>query len=573
VFDPVQPFVLVDDAASGRALLFSEVREVVTAHAPQEVRPALVRLGQGGDWAGWMGFEAGHALEPRLARLGKLPPAGEPLLWFARFGAVAEVDAAALLAGFGPVALGAVQPEIGEAEHAAALARVQALIAAGDIYQANLTFPARLAFSGHPLALHARLRAANAAPQGALVFDGARWLLSLSPELFFRLEAGVLTARPMKGTARRGATAAEDAGRAAALASDAKNRAENLMIVDLLRNDLSRVGDGVEVPALFEVETYPSILQMTSTVTARLKPRLGAADVLAALFPCGSVTGAPKIRAMEVIGEVEPGPRGVYTGSIGWVRGGGEAWFNVAIRTLVVEKGAQMARLGLGSGVVADSGAADEWQECLAKAGFLARRPAPDLIETMRVVDGACPDLDWHLTRMAASAAFLGHRFDGGAARERVLRAADGVARGRLRLLAGASGALAVQVSAMPAALPEPVQVRLVPLPVAADDWRLAHKTSDRGFYDAARRAAGTAEVVFVTAEGQVSEGSFTNVFVERDGRLLTPPLGGLLPGVLRARLIDEGRAVEAVLTAADLGQGFFLGNALRGLMPAVLVA
>jgi len=531
----------------------------------------LARLGTGGDWAGYLGFEAGHALEPRLAALGQPPPKGQPLLWFARFAEVAAVDAAGLVGGHGPARLGPVEPGLSEATYAAALARVQALIAAGDIYQANLTFPARVEVLGHPLALYAHLRAGSAAPYGALVYDGTRWLLSFSPELFFRIEGARLTARPMKGTAARGADAAEDEAQAAALQTDPKNRAENLMIVDLLRNDLSRIATKVQVPKLFEIETYPSILQMTSTITAEARAGVAAAEVLAALFPCGSVTGAPKIRAMEVIAEVEPQPRGVYTGSIGAIRAGGDAQFNVAIRTLVLPEDAATAQLGLGSGIVADSEAESEWQECLAKARFLTRRPPPDLIETMRIDNGALPDLELHLARMARSAGFLGLVLDVEAARVLARAAAAGVS-GRLRLLASPAGHLAVQVSPPPPVFEGPLKVRLVPLPVAAGDWRLRHKTSDRGFYDAARREAGSAEVVFYTPEGQLTEGSFTSLFAVRGERLLTPPTSlGLLPGVLRARLLAEGRAVEAALTSADLAEGFFVGNALRGLLPAVL--
>jgi len=343
------------------------------------------------------------------------------------------------------------------------------------------------------------------------------------------------------------------------------------MIVDLLRNDLSRIATNVQVPRLFEIETYPSILQMTSTITAEARAGVEAATVLAALFPCGSVTGAPKIRAMEVIAEVEPQARGVYTGSIGAIRKTGDAKFNVAIRTLVLPQGGATAQLGLGSGVVADSEAGSEWQECLAKAAFLTRRPPPDLIETMRIEQDALPDLDWHLARMARSAGFLGLAFDGEAAHALAKAAARG-ASGRLRLLASPAGHLSVQVSPLPLPFGAPVKVRLMPVPVSAEDWRLRHKTSDRSFYDEARRQAGSGEVLFYLPDGQLTEGSFTSLFVAREGQLLTPPASlGLLPGVLRARLLAEGRAVESALTAADLALGFFLGNALRGLMPAML--
>jgi para-aminobenzoate synthetase/4-amino-4-deoxychorismate lyase len=572
VFDPVRPFVLLDDVPAGRARLFTDLVEAVAAPTLADVRPLLARLCAPGPWAGWLAYEAGLTLEPKLAGL----PAGEgPFGWFGRFARGRQLGAAevAALLGEAPAQIGPVSPAVDVAWHAAAMARVQALIAAGDIYQANLTFPATVGVQGHPLALYARLRQAARAPYSALVFTGERWLLSFSPELFFRLDGRRLTARPMKGTAARGGALAEDAARAEALEADPKNRAENLMIVDLIRNDLSRVAEAgsVATPSLFDIETYPTVLQMTSTVTATAREGVAAADVLAALFPCGSVTGAPKIRSMEVIGEVETGPRGAYTGAIGAIGADGDAVFSVAIRTLATD-GRGRATLGLGSGIVADSEAGDEWRECLAKAAFLARRPPPDLIETMRVEEGAVSELERHLARMAASAAWLGARFDGAAARAMVAGAVAGMTDARLRLLLAPSGALAVQLSPLPAAPPSPVPVALVPLPVDPGDWRLRHKTTDRAFYDDPRRAAGAFECLFVRPDGRLTEGSFTNLFVPRDGMLLTPPAAlGLLPGVLRQRLIEDGHAVEAPLTAADLTDGFFIGNALRGLIPARL--
>ncbi|WP_426162887.1 aminodeoxychorismate synthase component I [Sandarakinorhabdus sp. DWP1-3-1] len=569
MFDPARPFVLLDDVAAGTARLFSGLVETVVAETPDAVLPGLERLRAPGPWAGFMGFEAGYALEPRLVP--RAPPAGEPLLWFGRFADDRPAAAETLLPG-GPATVGAVAPGVARGDHDAQLARILALIAAGDIYQANLTFGAAVAVGGHPLALYARLRAGSRAPYGALVFTGALWLLSFSPELFFRLDGQALTARPMKGTAARGHDAADDAARAAALQADPKNRAENLMITDLLRNDLSRVGSDVRVPALFAIETYPTVLQMTSTVTAVAHPGVVAADVLARLFPCGSVTGAPKIRAMEVIAEVEAGPRGAYTGSIGAISTGGDAVFSVAIRTLVMAPGADAARLGLGSGIVADSDAGDEWAECLAKSAFLQRRGPPDLIETMRCEAGLLPDLERHLARMAASAGFFGWNLDVEAARDRVLAAVSDGISGRIRLIACSTGATAVQVSPLPAPLAGEVAVALARLPVDPADWRLRHKTGDRAFYDDARRAAGTFEVALVRADGWVTEGSFTSIFVERDDVLVTPPLAlGLLPGVFRARLIAEGLAVEGMVTVADLAGGFYIGNALRGLMAARL--
>ncbi len=570
MFDAAQPFVLLDDVATGVARLFSGLVETVVADTPAAVAPALAQLRRPGPWAGIIGFEAGYALEPRLAGAARSPPVGEPLLWFGRFATAAVVDAGRL--GDGPATVGAPQPGQSRGDYGAALGRIQALIAAGDIYQANLTFAATVAVGGHPLHLYGRLRAGSRAPYGALLFTGSLWVLSFSPELFFRMDGRRLMARPMKGTAARGGDAVEDQRRAAALQADPKNRAENLMITDLLRNDLSRVGENVAVPQLFDVETYPTVLQMTSTITADARPGITAVDVLARLFPCGSVTGAPKIRAMEVIAGVENAPRGVYTGSIGAIAASGDAVFNVAIRTLVMAPGAQTARLGLGSGIVADSDAASEWAECLQKSAFLARRAMPDLIETMRLEGGIVGDLSLHLQRMAASARFFGGVFAVKTVESMVKTAVAGVENARVRVVLAPSGAVAVQVSPLPAVVLAPVRVAVAALPVAADDWRLRHKTSDRGFYDAARTASGAFEVLFTDPEGRLTEGSFTNLFVERDGHFLTPPLAlGLLPGILRQRLIEAGRAVEAALTVADLANGFHIGNALRGLMAAKL--
>ena len=566
-FDAAQAFVLLDDVAAGSARLFTGAVETLVATMPTEVVPALERLREPGPWAGFIGFEAGFALEPALTS--RAPPVGEPLLWFGRFASETMVDAAEVL-GTGPAAVGAVVPGVSSGEYDQQLARVQELIVAGDIYQANLTFNALVAVGGHPLHHYAQLRAGSRAPYGALVFTGSLWLLSFSPELFFRLDGRRLLARPMKGTAARGHDAADDATRAQTLQNDPKNRAENLMITDLLRNDLSKIGENVTVPTLFAIETYPTVLQMTSTITADARPGIAAADVLIQLFPCGSVTGAPKIRAMEVIADIETAPRGVYTGSIGAISGG-NAVFNVAIRTLVMVPGAKSARLGLGSGIVADSAAASEWAECLQKSAFLARKPPPDLIETMRIDAGDVHDLTLHLARMAASATFLGLVFDARMIEATVVSAILPNFSGRLRLLVAPGGAACVQLSPLPP-VPEVVRAALMPLPVAPDDWRLRHKTGDRGFYDAARKASGAFECVFVRPDGAVTEGSFTNIFVERSGIMLTPPASlGLLPGILRARLLAQGRAVEAILTVEDLAGGFFIGNALRGLIAAHL--
>ncbi|MFW2830650.1 aminodeoxychorismate synthase component I [Sphingomonas sp. ID0503] len=558
--DPAEPFVLLDDMsgdAGAVARLYRHPVEVVSG----EFDAVLDRL-RGTDLhaAGYLPFEGDGG-------------------WFGLFDrceVLAAEDVPALLPDPSGAWAGAPRPLIDFEAYTAALTATQDWIASGDIYQANVTFPTELAICGHPLALYARLRPRGGGRWGGIVWTGETWLLSFSPELFFSLDGRTITARPMKGTARRDG---DDAAAIARLSADPKQRAENLMIVDLMRNDLSRVAEAgsVRVPDLFTVETYPTVHQMTSTVKAMLLPGLHAADILAAAFPCGSVTGAPKKRAMEVIRAIETGPRGAYTGAIGHVAPDGSAAFNVAIRTLVIPNNDDKARLNLGSGIVADSIIAEEWRECHDKGAFVTlSMPALDLLETMRfdAMEGI-QDLDRHLGRMKASADTLGIPFNRHDVRNEI-QAATFRLRGEraVRLLVSATGKIAIETRPVPATPDMPVDVALAPLPVDPSDFRLRHKTTDRDFFRAAHKAAGTFEVVFIGADGVVHEGSFTNVFVARDGRLATPPLDrGVMPGVFRARLLDEGRAFEAELRPDDLADGFLIGNALRGLMRARLVA
>lgn len=561
------PFILLDDARTGRARLFRDPVAILRADRLDEVVPALERLrGERRRAAGFIAYEAGCALEPRLASTFRQPQT--PLLWFGLFDSFEEVDAETWLPDPAGGWTGAPEPIVGRDDYLGQLARVQEAIVAGDIYQANLTFPAEVATAGDPRAIYAGLRCRARAGHGALVWTGEDWFLSLSPELFFTLENDTLTARPMKGTA---APDADPEG----LRSDPKQRAENLMIVDLLRNDLARVAapGSVAVPELFVVERYPTVQQMVSTVTARLAAGRDAIDVLKALFPCGSITGAPKVRAMEIVRALELHPRGLYTGAIGHIGPEGEAGFNVAIRTLHLKPGSGRATLGLGSGIVSDSNPFDEWSECLAKGAFVASERPFDLIETMGFDphDGLLR-LDAHMARMKASAEALGFSFDRHAARNELQAATFRLReRARVRLLASRQGNYAIEVR--PLASPkEPVQVAIAPLPVAPDDFRLAHKTTDRSFYDQARRAAGAFETIFTDPDGFLTEGSFTSIFLKRDGVLLTPPLSrGLLPGILRAELLEQGRAVEADLRPEDLAQGFCIGNTARGLLRARL--
>lgn len=562
------PFILLDDARSGApARLFEHPLEIIRADALDEVTPALERLrGARAHAVGFIAYEAAFALEPRLAPLHR-PPA-TPLLWFGVFDRFQEVDAAAWLPDPAGAWAGSPEPSIAKSDYLRRVGTVQQAILAGDIYQANLTFSCEVPVAGHPCALFAGLRKRARAPYGALAWTGEDWLLSLSPELFFTRDGDELTAKPMKGTAPPDADPA-------LLKGDPKQRAENLMIVDLLRNDLSRVAlaGSVAVPELFTVQRYPTVQQMVSKVTATLLPDHDTVDVLAALFPCGSITGAPKLRAMEIIRDVEEIPRGPYTGAIGHINPDGTSTFNVAIRTLHLRPGAERATLGLGAGIVADSVPEAEWLECLAKGAFVKSDRRFDLIETM----GFDPDegllrLDAHMARMKRSADRFGFAFDRHAARNELQAATFRLReRSRVRLLASPLGNYAIEVRPLPAES-EPVTVSIQALPVSAEDFRLRHKTTDRAFYDAPRQGSGCFEVLFEDPHGFLTEGSFTNLFVERDGQLLTPPLSrGLLAGVLRAELIEGGQAREADLTRADLAGPFFIGNSARGLLRARL--
>ena len=582
-----QPFVLLDDARlcdAAPARLYSNPIRTLIAHTADELRLVLDELAQaqatGLHTAGYLAYEAGFALEQRFAERLENPDIPTPLAWFGLFEDYSQIDAKTVMSMLPDPAgawLGPLRPKVARGDYDAAFDAIEGYITDGDIYQANLTFRAEAEYSGNPLALYAALRERSSAGYGGAIWTGEQWFLSFSPELFFALKDGRVTTKPMKGTASRLTDPVADAAIARVLREDPKQRAENLMIVDLLRNDLSRVAEpgSVAVPELFVIESYPTVHQMTSTVTVQLAEGLGAVDLIRAIFPCGSITGTPKIRAMEIIDEIESSPRGIYCGSIGRIDAGGDAAFNVAIRTFHLNTYQKRVSVGLGSGVVADSDGASEWAECLAKGRFAAvTRPDFDLIETMRFEPASgIVRLELHLDRMKESARALDFAFDRHEARNRLHAAtfhlADAV---KLRLVVSRGGALAIEVRPLPADVSEPWNVAIVAHVVDPQDFRLSHKTSDRAFYDDARRASNADEVLFIDSDGYLTEGSITAIFVERDGTLMTPPLlRGLLPSVLRRELIESGHAIEADLSPDDLAEGFFLGNSLRGLFPAKL--
>ena len=591
------PYALLDDSLTpgGRSLLYANPEYVVAAFAPEDVEPALDEvergLARGLHAAGFFAYELGYCLEPKLRTLF---PANRrvPLFWLGLFQAPEPLDDSGTRAwldshgGTERATISGLNLSWTREEYDRAFAKVKEYIAAGDVYQINLTLKYGFSFGGDPVALYAALRRKQRVAHGALIQTGDLDVLSLSPELFFRREGKHISARPMKGTAPRGRTPREDSRLKTWLAVDEKQRAENLMIVDLLRNDLGRVAKigSVEVTDLFTVETYRSVHQMTSGISAELRSDMGLKDMLRALFPCGSVTGAPKVRAMEIIQELEGEPRGVYTGATGHIAPSGDAEFNVAIRTVVLD-GAQ-GEMGIGGGIVADSKVDSEFDECLLKAHFLTKLDAPfELIETLRFEQGSGFHLlERHLARLQSSAAHFGYP----CSRDAVLAALnDEAARieapvALVRLLLAEDGAMTVTSTA-------------ITLPTKDTVWRFVisdqrldekdpffyHKTTRRALYEREmerqKALTGCDEVVFLNSKGELTEGTRTTLFIERDGRLFTPALAcGLLPGTLREELLDLPRAAasEAVLSPQELlaADRIYLGNSVRGLVRAELI-
>ncbi|HYH70767.1 MAG TPA: aminodeoxychorismate synthase component I [Methyloceanibacter sp.] len=588
------PYVLLDDSLTpgGRSLLYSDPVDVVAVSDPEDVEQGLdaiaAGVAEGLHAAGFFSYELGYCLEPRLREL--LPKSRDvPLFWIGLFGAPQPLDDAATRAWLEANG-GAERAQISDLnlswsreEYARSFAEVLDYIGAGDVYQINLTLKYQFAFAGDPVALYAALRRKQRVAYGGMIATPDLHVLSFSPELFFRRDGKQIATRPMKGTAPRGRTPREDSRLKTWLAMDEKQRAENLMIVDLLRNDLGRVAKigSVEVTDLFTVETYRSVHQMTSGVRAELRADMGLQETLRALFPCGSVTGAPKVRAMEIIRELEAAPRGVYTGSIGHFTPHGDAQFNVGIRTVVLHGG--RGEMGIGSGVVADSKADSEFEECLLKAHFLTKADAPfELIETLRWE--RCEGfhlLERHLARLQSSAVHFGYPYS----REAVIAALMGEVselQGEtylVRLLLAEEGTLTVTSTA-------------IELPAKGTVWRFVisdqrvdekdplffHKTTRRQFYDREmerqKSLTGCDEVIFLNKRGELTEGTRTTLFLELDGRLFTPALTcGLLPGTLREELLDLPRAAasEAIITPADLERAdrIYLGNSVRGLIRA----
>jgi para-aminobenzoate synthetase/4-amino-4-deoxychorismate lyase len=587
--------VLLEDRLSpgANARLYHTPKEIICCTAADGVDRAIAALERGLraglHAAGLLSYELGYALEPKL-RDALRAESDTPLLWFGLFEAPLAIAAAVLdetFADVGPPApLDDVRYGHDLATHMRKVDEVLKLIQAGDIYQANLTFPISFLYRDDPVRLYAALRCRQPVSFGGFASLGDRTILSVSPELFFDVKGNVATTRPMKGTSPRGGDVRTDDELRIALREDPKQRAENLMIVDLLRNDLSRVAElgSVKVPSLFEVETYPGFHAMSSTITAVLRGGTSLRDRFAALFPCGSIVGAPKIRAAEILRDLEDAPRGFYTGALGCIAPDGDMRFNVAIRTAVIRADGT-GLYGVGGGIVAESRPDDEYAEALLKARVLTGLAAPfDLIETFRwQADGGFVRLGLHLDRLGCSAATLGFSLDRlsierelGMLAERACHAAETALR--VRLVLSRSGTARITTSALSTARPGPLRVGLAEARLDPGDPFLRHKTSLRNIYETAFAdacEAGLDEAIFLNTRGDVAEASRNTIFIESGGTLLTPLVSsGILPGVLRHTLLQSGEAREQVMSLTDVANAprWFLGNSLHGLREATLV-
>jgi len=600
-----RPTALIDfrapePGAAPLHLAFGAPRECLVARTLAQVAPLLARvdaLARAGAWAvGYLRYEAGTAFDAALTTKATAADDDLPLAAFAIHDAPLPSADPSGVDAWEPATTADVRWTTGPGRSGfeAAIAEIHRAIADGELYQVNYTSPLAGVLRGDAFALFAALRRAQ--PNAfaayldvhALAGDGeggtgdgdaARSaILSVSPELFFDWRVGRLLARPMKGTAARGTTPVDDAAQAERLRTSPKERAENLMIVDLLRNDLSRVAEpfSVHVPRLFHTEAWPTVWQMSSDVAARAREGVTLADVFGALFPCGSVTGAPKVQAMRLIDRLEPAPRGVYCGAIGVVQPGGAATFNVPIRTLVVH--GDDVRCGIGSGITADATAAGEWDEWRHKRAFVDRASqAFELLETLRLEQGRLVDAKAHLERMGEAAEHFGFTWHAAAALGALdaLAAAHPQGAWRVRLLGDRAGGVRAEAFPLPAT-PQPVRVRLAGAPlVGADGEFVRFKTTHRGHYDA---FAPTSPDVFDTLlwneRGELTEFTRGSVALRIEGRWLTPALAcGLLPGIARARLLREGRVLEAVVAREDLGRadGIAFFNSLRGWLEAVI--
>ncbi len=568
--------VILRDSASSAWLHFEQPRRIITAASLEQVLPALREIQAAVDQHGWfaagfISYEASPAFDSALT-VHPPQPDNFPLVWFGLYSEMRKTVTPPPRTG--NYQLGEWIPSVSRETYNAAINQVKEHIAHGKTYQVNYTFRLRNQFTGSAWSLFVDMLNAQAPGYSAYLDTGSHIICSASPELFFRLEGDTITCRPMKGTVKRGRTLAEDQDQASWLRASVKNRAENIMIVDMIRNDLGRLAEigSVRVPELFVTERYPTLWQMTTGVTAEI--RAPFTDILTALFPCASITGAPKVSTMQIIASLETTPRRVYTGSIGYLAPGRKAQFSVAIRSLLLEKASGQAEYGIGGGIVWDSTCADEYDEALLKARVLTeRRPTFSLLETLRwTVEDGYFLLAEHLQRLADSATYFGFPCDQAQITTYLADAARSLPASpqRLRLLLDREGNLSHQVWPLEQEPGQPpVRVRLAAAPVNTRDIFLFHKTTWREVYEKARQSQPDCDdVILYNEQAELTETSIANLVCELDGELVTPPVScGLLPGIFRAHLLATGQIHERVVNLTDLPRcaHIFRINSVRG--------
>ena len=583
------------DTENYRSYLFTRPLQIICAtdqHAHESLFAEIDQALATGHWvAGFLSYEYGAQLQCKIHGDRKNRPT--PLAWFGvypkplifnhrigQFEGDSPKDFASEARSPGQnYAIGDLRWSISSEDYARKVAAIHEYIRAGDTYQVNLTHKLHFDFSGSPQALFSALTDSQPVAYSAFLHAADWKILSFSPELFFRRMDRQILTRPMKGTAPRGADFAEDEAMAEWLANNAKNRSENVMIVDLLRNDLGRICEfgSVEASRLFSIEKYKTLFQMTSEVSGTLRADVGNAEIFRSLFPCGSITGAPKLRTMEIIRELEAEPRGVYTGAIGFFSPHSEAVFSVPIRTIVLT--GNRGEMGVGSGIVIDSQADEEFRECQLKSQFLTESIDREvenepfqLIESILWKDGYCR-LSMHLERLELSARYFEFRFD----RLVILAELDEVAcslnpghRIKVRLMLDRDGE--IRITHAEAAENRPGKVIVSTQRVRSSNRFLRHKTTHRRLYDEEYKRAdelGFVDVLFLNERDEVTEGAISNVFVVNNGHWFTPPVTcGALPGVYRRHLLEtKSGAEEKVLRLTDLASAdaVYLCNTIRG--------
>lgn len=570
------------DARTGRWLLFSRPHAVIVATRPEEVGDCLHKVERlvaryGGAAAGFLAYEAAPGCDSAL------PVHPDPAFPCLRFGVYPQPVPITLPPAGAPLPCLNWQPTVSKDGYDRAINRVQAYIAAGDTYQVNYTYRLRAPFSHDPWALFTTLAAGHEPPEYGGFLQTPDWaIVSLSPELFFQREGEVIVSIPMKGTIGRGLTVAEDVLQAERLAACAKNRAENVMIVDMVRNDLTRIArpGSVHTTDLFAVHRYPTLWQMVSTVSARTAASM--ADIFAALFPAASITGAPKNRTMAIIRELETAPRRIYTGALGFILPDGRSQFNVAIRTLLIDRQRGVAEYGVGGGITADSTADDEWQETQIKSLICrGRQPEFSLLETLLwTPEQGYAYLAEHLQRLLGSASYFAYPCSEAAILDTLDTAAMGfgAVRYRVRLLLDRGGRLQIETTPSPPTdAHRTVRVAVAPEPIDEGNVFLYHKTTHRELYERLRAACGLGvdDVLLYNRRGEVTETTIANVVATIDGVEVTPPVHcGLLAGTYRHHLLANGRLTERVLTVEELSNlgTFSLINSVRGRYSAQLV-